>query len=103
MRHLVTAQRRGTGQDALGQPMQTWVGLATVRASIEPLMGKEYDQASGEHSRVSTRIRMRWQSELSDLKPADRILFENRAYDIQSVINVNERNRELLVMCNVAD
>lgn len=87
----------------MGQPAQTWATLVTRRGSIEPLNGREYLAASGENSDVSTRIRMRYDSSVKTAKPHDRIVDQSQSpqvvYDIESVINPRERDREVIFMC----
>ena len=96
-------QRQTTTQDAAGQPQDTWSVLATRRASIEPLNGREYFTASGEHSDVTTRIRMRFDSVVGAARPFDRLVDDSVSpqieYDIRSVIDPRKRNRELVFMC----
>ena len=103
LRDRITAQRQSTTQDAMGQPVQTWTTLFTRRASIEPLNGREYMAASGEGSDVSTRIRLRYDATTGTLKTYDRLVDASVSpqvvYDIESVINPRERDRELVVMC----
>ena len=70
---------------------------------IEPLNGKEFLKSSGEHSDVSTRIRIRHDATVGVVKPDDRIVdavpSPNIVYDIRAVINSGERDRELVIMC----
>lgn len=99
LRHSVVVQRKSGDRDDYGAPTGTWVVLATRRAAIEPLNGKEYFANSGEDTKVTTRIRLRYDPALADLTPADRVLDGTVVYNIQSVINPTERNRELILMC----
>jgi len=103
LRRTLTIQRQTRTQDAVGQPVETWTTLVQRRGSIEPLNGREYLNASGEGSDTSTRIRMRYDSVTGTAKPFDRIVDESVSpmivYDIESVVNPRERNRELVFMC----
>ena len=103
LHHTLTAQRQTTAQDAMGQPAQIWTDIATRRASIEPLNGREYLRASGEGSDVSTRIRLRYDATIGVLKAYDRLIDQSvspmQVYDIESVIVPRERNREMVCMC----
>ena len=96
-------QRQSTAQDAIGQRVDTWSEFASRMCSIEPLNGREYFNASGEHSEVSTRIRTRHDSVVGVVKPDDRILDQttspNTVFDILSVINSGDRDREIVLMC----
>ena len=99
----MTIQRQTTAKDGVGQLQDVWTEIATRRASLEPLNGREYFTASGENSDVTTRIRLRHDETVAVLKPYDRIIDESQSpqvvYDIQSVINPRERDRELVLMC----
>lgn len=102
LRHIVTPERQTTSVDAFGERTDVWSALIpaqpTRRASIDPISGKEYMSSSGEHSDVTTRIRLRYDAALSDLMPKDRINHNGVLYDIISVINPREVGRELVLM-----
>ncbi len=87
----VTESRTGSGA-----VQETWNAFATVWASVEPLNGREYFQAQQETATVTTRIRIRY---LAGVTPKMRVNYDNRIFDIESVIDVNERHRELVLMC----
>ena len=103
LRRTVTIQRQSKVQDVMGQPVDTWTTLVTRRASLEPLNGREYLEASGENADVSTRIRIRYDATVARVKPYDKIIdgasSPNAVYDIESVIVPRERNREIVLMC----
>ena len=106
MNRRVSFQRQATTKDSVGQLVQTWTEICSRMVSIEPLNGREYFNASGEHSSVSTRIRGRYEAMLGALKPYDRVVnyqtSPGTVYDILSVINPNESNREIILMCKRA-
>ena len=95
----VTIQTRDETQDSVGQRVLTYTELTTRMAKINPVSGREYFNASGERANVSTEIRMRYDASLSVLHPDDRIVHGSVNYDIISIINMDERNRELVLMC----
>jgi len=96
-------QRQTTSKDETGQLQNTWTALVTRRVSLEPLNGREYFAASGENSDVSTRIRMRYDATVGTIKPYDRVIDASVSpqvvYDVESIINPRERNREVILMC----
>jgi SPP1 family predicted phage head-tail adaptor len=98
LRHRVTVQRATDSIDQYGDQTPTWTSLGTVWASVEPLSGREYFAAAQMQSEVSTRIVIRPISGVT-LTPKDRVKFGSRYFDIQSVINRDERNRELQLLC----
>ena len=61
LKHQLALQRRKTGQDAAGQPVEQWVEVARPWADIRYLSGTEAikAQASADVARVSIQIRRR--------------------------------------------
>ena len=98
---VVTLQRQVTTRTATGQKTDSWTDLTTRRASIMPMMGKEFWADSGEHSKAPVQIRLRYDSTTSTLTPADRIAHGSDLYDINTIQNPRERGRELVLMCQV--
>ena len=86
--------------DVLGQEVETWTNTATRNCSVEPLNGREYFAAQGENTTNTVRIRFRYEADLLSTKKR---LVDNRVspqviYDIQSIINPGNENRELICM-----
>lgn len=97
IRHRVTIQQRGTpSQNTHGEDTTPWVDQVTVYAEIKPLSGREFFTAQTTDSEVSTQITMRYRSGITTAK---RIIRESRVWDIEAVIDVDERRRELQLMC----
>lgn len=84
------------GQDSTGQPQETWTDVAEVWAAVEPIRGREYFAAQQVNAETTHRVRIRY---LVGVTPMMRILFGARVLRIEAVINVDERNRELQLMC----
>lgn len=98
LKHTVVVERQSTSEDVYGEKVDVWTPVATRRAAIEPINGKEYFSKSGEHAEVTARIRMRYDTALANLAPMDRVRDGTVVYDIQSVINPVEGNRDLILM-----
>jgi SPP1 family predicted phage head-tail adaptor len=96
LRFKVTVQRLVGTQDAAGQEIQTWVTFKDLWASIEPLVGRETVTAQQIYGEITTRIRARY---VSGVTPKMRIVYGAQAWDIQGVVNVGHRNRELIMLC----
>lgn len=92
----VTIQRLGTARDDAGQILDTWTDQHTVWASITPVAGREYFNASGERAEVTHKIGIVYGPTVA---PRDRIVYGSRVFDVKSVINTKERNRDLQIMC----
>lgn len=96
LREQVTLQRKVVTRDAYGAEVITWIEIATVWAKVEPLRGREFLEQRRDGNEVTTRITLRYRS---DLEPIHRAVHRSTAYDIQSVIHKETRFRELELMC----
>ena len=95
MRQLVTFQRATITQSAIGEPTTTWAALASTWARVEGVSGKERFSALQVQADVDFRILCRYQSDLADLAPDDRVIYGSQVFDIKSVINTEGRNIQL--------
>lgn len=95
LRHPIVIQTIQETRNGYGEVIPTWVTFASVRASVEPLQGKEYFAANSQQTATTTRFRIRY---LAGITASMRISFNGEVYDIESIINPNERNREIHIM-----
>ena len=96
MRHRITLEAPVESQGSDGSVTRTWAPFAAVWASVEPLLGREYFDAQREQADVSHRVRMRY---LAGVTHNMRVVLGSRVFEIESVLNAGERNRELVLMC----
>ena len=97
LRHKVEVQRFVTKKDEWGNTIEAWETLANVWAAIEPMKGEEFFAAMAFQSEITHKVTMRYFGERITTK--DLLVFNGRTFDIESVINVEERNKELVLMC----
>lgn len=103
LRQRVTLQRLTDTTNDYNEVVSDWSTLGSVRASIEPLTGREYMAGSGEESEVTARVRMRATPVTCGLTPNDRLISGcDIVYDIVSVIDPWEYGREVQLMCRRA-
>lgn len=95
LRHRVTIQRRASGQDEAGQPVDTWTDYKTVWAEIKPMQGEEYYTQTAERAEITHELRMRGGI---TVRPRDRIRFGGRTFDIEHVADQYEIGKYLKVM-----
>ena len=98
MRHRITFQKQKSDKDSLGSyssEEEDWEDVATVWAQISPISGKEYFSEMRENT-VSHKIYCRYRAGIS---PKMRVKFKDRVFRIISVINWEERNEGLTIMC----
>jgi SPP1 family predicted phage head-tail adaptor len=96
LKHRVTIQIPGNARNSYGEITESYTTFATVWASVQPLSGREYFNSQQEHSEVSTRIRIRY---LYGVVPKMRVIMGSKTYLIKDVINKDEGNVELQLMC----
>lgn len=101
--HRVSVQKRKDGQNDFGERDFEFQTIGTRRAAIEPLAGREYFSAMGENSKVTTRIRIRCDSILSQLATDDRIVHGEDQYNIESVLKPLQRGGELVIMASLSN
>lgn len=97
LRHKVTIQKTGSQTlDSSRQPVDLWVKVADVWAAVEPLSGRELVIAQQQQPDVTHRVRMRARD---DVTAKMRVRHGGRTLYIESATNVDERDRELHLMC----
>jgi len=96
LRHRVTIQQKSVVRDTYGEEDVTWTDVATVWGSVEPLQGREFIEAKQTQAEITTRIRIRYRSGIS---PEMRAVWDGHTYDLEAVIDVGGRKRELHLMC----
>lgn len=79
-----------------GEPVVTWVTYATVWADIEPLSGRDQILAQQSSSPHTYKITIRY---IKHINGSHRILYGTRIFEINSVINWEERNVYLELQC----
>ena len=94
LRNLITLQTPVEIQAASGEPAITWVDFYTVYGSIQPLIGREYFMSKQTKSTVNGKVNIRY---IKGVKAKMRIKFGSRYYNIDSIIDPEERHRELVV------
>lgn len=99
IRHRVSIQRKTISQNSIGEGIESWSELCKRWASIEPASGSEVvigDQINGTVTHIVT---MRY---LGGLTSKDRVTFNGRNFDINGVVNTDERNIETILACREA-
>jgi len=96
LRHRVIIQQNQPTINAFGEETEQWADIATVWAAVEPIKGREFFAAQKENAETTVRITIRYRTSIT----ADmRILYGNKNYEINAIIDVEERHVELQLMC----
>ncbi len=97
LRHKIEIQAFIITEDELGNQTEEWAKVAEAWAAVEPVSGKEYWAAAAAQAEATIKVTMRAPG--VEVGPSNRIIFDGRTLEVESVINVEERNRELVLMC----
>ncbi len=82
--------------NSLMQTEQEMEVVKTVWASVEPVRGREYQEAQRIRPELTYKITTRYHKEVT---PDMFIKYKDRYFNIISVINVRERNEMLEIVC----
>lgn len=98
LRHRITLERRTDATGTAGGVKAVWdpVPFAVAWAEVTPLQGRELEAARGMQSEATHRVRLRY---LAGVTPKLRVNFGGRLMDIEDVVDVGERHRELVLRC----
>lgn len=96
MRYRVQIQSATNTTDAGGGRTQAWSRVADIWANIIPKSGKESYRQGKIQDDVTHDIYIRHRS---DIDAAYRIVYDSRTFNIKSILNVEERDRFLLLSC----
>ena len=95
-RHLLTIEQPTNTLNDFGETVQTWSTFATVFGAIQGIAGREYIIANQKSSEMDYRIFTEY---TDNVKPTMRVKFGTRYFSILSVVNLDELNRELQLLC----
>ena len=96
LRHKIAIQQITVTQDANGDTTKTWATVASPWANVVPVSGREYFNAKQHTSEISHTVEIRYDASIT---PKMRVLHNSRYFDIESVINEDERDKQTTLMC----
>lgn len=99
LRHRIAIDAPARVQGPSGEVVDGWSTLAMVWGSIEPSRAPESERADQVLGDMDTLVRIRWSPKVSGISPAWRLRHQTTIYDIKSVANVRQANREFELMC----
>ncbi|WP_434642754.1 phage head closure protein [Thermoanaerobacterium thermosaccharolyticum] len=97
LRHRATIQQLVSTDDGAGGSIETWQDIVTVWAAIEPLRGNERYTAQQVQSTLSHKVTIRYRE---GIKPQMRLTYKGRVFEVESVIDVEERHQWLELLCS---
>lgn len=100
LRHSIQVQQQTNAPDGTtGAPSQAWVPVLTTMAKISTARSSEVFQAAQFSAQVSHVIKIRWPGAAVTLAGGMQVVFGSRVFKLQTVENVLERNRVVLLHC----
>ncbi|MGF6932977.1 SPP1 family predicted phage head-tail adaptor [Paraburkholderia sp. UCT70] len=99
LRYRVSIQRPLRIQNDAGEVIvDQWAEIARVWAAIEAISGREYMASSEFRAGITTRIRIRWRSDVD--ATARVVAGDGTIYSIDVAMPVKGLTRELHLMCS---
>jgi SPP1 family predicted phage head-tail adaptor len=96
LRHRVTIQRMADTVNSINETVQAPQDYITVWASFEPVTGREYMEMQTIRPELTYKAIMRYHVGIT---PDMLLKFRGRLFEITDILNAEERNRELQIMC----
>ena len=97
LRDRVTIQIRSSVDDAAGEPTLSWSDFAVgIHANVSDMTGKEFFAAQEITNAVNTTIVIRYREGIT---AAMRAVSRGVIYNIQAVIEPENKRREMHLMC----
>ncbi len=96
LRHRILFQSEEKISDDAHGHTSIWNDVAVTWADIEPLAGRELYYAQQIKNTISHKITIRYRE---DINEEMRIIFGIRIFKIESIINIKEQKKLLLLRC----
>lgn len=95
---VITLQEQQEVKDDYGSININYIDLKDIRASVAPISGDEKYINAELLNTVTHKITIRYDSNLN-LDPTNRIVFKNRNFEIENVLNFQEKNVFYTILC----
>lgn len=92
----IKLQQLGANKNEYGEVEEDWQDVATVWAEIRPVTGRSFFEAQQINSEISHQVIIRYRP---GIKPSMRVLYGMRVFDVLYVMNFNESNESIQLMC----
>lgn len=101
LRHRITFLKPVTViKNSMNESVPKYTEYMTVWANVSPKTGREYDEAQKLRAETTYNVHTRYFSNItSDMQ----IEYNNKLLKIESVLNVDEKNEELLIVASEVD
>jgi len=96
LKKKITIQQPTETKDSAGALQTSWSTFAIVWAEVTPQTGREFRTAQQVNAEITIVFRIRY---LKSVTPKMRISWDSRIFDIESIVNIMEKNEQLLLNC----
>ncbi len=96
LKHKITFQELSQNKNEYGELEGTWNDIKTVWAEVKPVTGRSFFSAQQVNSEITHQVIIRY---TKGIQPKQRIQFKDRVFEILYVMNFNESNEALQIMC----
>ena len=96
LRKVISVYRYEESENSVGSTVTRLIPVKKLYGEIRPVRGSEYTEYYKEYHTLSVKITLRfWEG----LKPSDILVYKDRQFIIQSIINPLEENYIVECMC----
>lgn len=99
LRHRITLQCQVMSSDEFSDIGTTYRDFGARWAGFRPVSSKELQASCGELMQTDVVFKLRFANDLADMDNTWRVWYQNRRYDVISILNVDFSDRWLLVRC----
>lgn len=103
LRHLITVQVNTTSRDAYGGITNSWATYLTTRSSINPVGGGQRVGSDKVTNDRSFEFMFRYDPSKNPVSPKHRISWDSRTFDIESILEYDERQHFVTVQATETD
>ena len=98
LRKEIKIQEQSISRNSFGEEEISWVDFSSsIRADARTLSMRERFAAQQVQSNIEVKFIMRYRD---GIEPKMRVIFNDLSYDIESIINHDERNHKLTLLCS---
>ena len=96
LRHRLELHSASSAQNDFGESIDTWSSYTTVWGKVAPMKGEELFHAQQTNATVTHKILIRYNS---NVIAEHRVIFGSRTFEINAVLDPEERNEMLFLHC----
>lgn len=92
----IEIQKQSSEKDEYGELVPGWIAFKNVWAEVRPVTGKSFFSAQQINSEITHQVIIRY---TEGVKPSMRIIYKGREFEILYVMNYNEANEAIQMLC----